>query len=290
MLDFCRRYAFNRLLIQIPWMPGTAQSMATLTADNPGPGSIQPQMLFKPQLAHLIAAAAADGIAAEALDGNPFMGRKQHWAETLASEQAIIDFNATLPAKARFAGIHWDIEPYTRADWKTSQRPQIMSEYLDLLSQAKQKLASEAPGLTLAVDIPFWYPHATTPDNSCVLEFNGVTKNFHQHIQDIVDYVGIMSYRRSADGPNGAIGLCDSELTYAEKIDKFVCPALETVKLDDTPQITFYGQPAEKFLAVQKAVWDKLQDRPGFGGMLIHFYPGVRAVLEPGTADRAAGN
>ena len=85
-----------------------------------------------------------------------------------------------------------------------------------------------------------WYDAKTDPKDNCVLEFNGQTKNLHQHIQDICDYVGIMSYRTSALGPNSVSQHIESELAYAEKINKKVCCALETIELKDTPQITFY--------------------------------------------------
>ena len=287
MLAFCKRHQFNRLLIQIPWTAGSAQSMATLTPANPAAVAAPPTLSYETQLKQLIEDAAKAGIAVEALDGDPFMGRKEHWAETLATEQALIDFNNTLPAGSKLAGIHWDIEPYTRADWKTAQREQIMVEYVQLLRQAKQMLTKQAPAMTLAVDVPFWYDK---PDDAGIgydVEIDGTKKNLHEAIQDAVDYVGIMSYRRSADGDNGVVALVQADLDYAEKIGKFVCPALETVELDDSPQITFYGQPTAAFLQTQQSVWTQLQDRPGFGGMLIHFYPGIRAVLEPQPAAQA---
>jgi hypothetical protein len=284
LLAFCRRQGFNRLLVQVPWKHGTAPVVQSPPSQkDPLTDGRHPQVAFPVEFARLIADAAKQHVVVEALDGEPYMGDRSAWPQTMATVDALVAFNATLPQGARLAGIHWDIEPYTRPDWKVqATRVPIETDYLQMLTDAKAKLAGT--GLTLAVDIPMWYDNKTAPDDNCIVTFNGQTKNFHQHIQDITDYVGIMSYRQKALGKNSASDMVANELAYAEQIGKRVCPAYETVRLDDTPTITFYGKPAEQLQAQRQALEAALGNRPGFGGMFIHCYPAVCAVLEPGTA------
>jgi len=285
MLDFCQRQGFNRLLVQIPWKPGTAQIVHPKPGQETAGTAIHPQINYADALTRLVVEAAKRHIAIEALDGAPTMGDKIHWPETLATLDAILAFNATLPADAKLAGIHWDIEPYVRPDWKVMEtRPQIELDYLQLLTDSKKKLVDSGSNLTLAVDIPMWYDNKTDPADNCVVTFNGQTKNFHEHIQDICDYVGIMSYRQKALGKNSASEQVANELAYAEKIGKFVVPAFETIQLKDTPQITFFGKDSATLLGERTKLIDLLKERPGFGGMFIHHYPSVKTILEPATA------
>ena len=111
------------------------------------------------------------------------------------------------------------------------------------------------------------------------MTFNGQTKNFHEHIQDITDYVGIMSYRQHALGTNSIVEQVANELAYAEKIGKFICPAFETVELKDTPQITFFGKSAVDLQTQRAALADAEKDRPGYGGMFVHNYPSLLPVM-----------
>ena len=117
--------------------------------------------------------------------------------------------------------------------------------------------------MTLSVDIPMWYDNKTDAKDNCVVAFNGQTKNFHEHIQDITDYVGIMSYRQKAMGPNSTSVHIASEMTYAEKIGKFVVPAFETIELKDTPQITFFGKDAATLLGERQKLMDAMKGPPG---------------------------
>ena len=192
MLAFFKTQGLNRMLLQVPWVKG---SMAAGT----------PAVDLQSQLGKLLDKAAAQGIAVEALDGSPAMGRKAHWETTAKSVDAILAFNKTRPAGAKFVGLHWDIEPYVMAEWKTPERTAIMTEYLDCLDQTKKALRAADPAMLLAVDIPMWYDVADEPGNSCRVTWHGAEKSLDQHTLDVCDYVGIMSYRRHATGPNGVV-------------------------------------------------------------------------------------
>lgn len=261
LFDFCKKYGFNRILLQI---------------------HLDPQLKFiqPEQWKRFLKQARLRGIAVEALDGAPDMARKANWDNTLKILEAVLEFNEAQPQDERFVGIHYDIEPYVSPTWKKGDqvtRHEMMMEYLEFLAKARQRLAAVTPHMVMAADIPMWYDRKPAEFS---IDFGGQTKNFHQHIQDLTDYIGIMSYRRKADGNNGVIAAVSDEMAYAEKIGKVVCPALETIKLKDEPTITFYGLPAERFWETKKAVESELSARPGFGGMLIHSYRGMRELLE----------
>ena len=288
LLAFATRQKLNRLLVQIPWAHGSAQVIRPMAAEVTDGQALHPAFADPAGYTRLVTEAAKRHISIEALDGTPTMGDAAHRAETLATVDAIVAFNRALPQNAKLAGIHWDIEPYTREEWKDSaQRTRIEEDYLQTLVEARQKLQDAGGHLTLSVDIPMWYDNKTEPGDNCIVTFNGQTKNFHKHIQDIADYVGIMSYRQHALGRNSTMEMIANELAYAEQIGKFVCPAFETIKLEDTPQITFFGKPAATLLAEKQKLQDELKNRPGYGGMFIHHYDSLRAVLEPDGASAA---
>lgn len=266
LLDFCEQYGFNRLLVQVH-------------LDRQGD---QLAMRYPQAYRSLIVEAAARGIAVEALDGAKDMAMRENWPQTLQILDLILAFNDSLPDDAKLAGVHYDIEPYIMDEWKQSdeQRQQIMHDLLAFYVQARERIDAKGDGMTLACDIPFWYDNKTTPGDNCTIEFNGETKNLHEHIQDICDYIGIMSYRRHATGRNSVTAVVEKELAYADQIGKFVTPALETIQLRDVPQITFYGQSPEQFWQTKQQVESTLEDHPGFGGVLIHCYYGARDLLE----------
>ncbi len=271
LLGFCEKHGYNLVLMQVH------------LDDNSGTPVFRDPVAMR----KLVIDAAARGIAVEALNGEKSMALEENWPRTLAILDAILTFNETLPDNAKLAGVHYDIEPYLLPEWKEGgeKRLKIMEDLLAFYVLAKAKI--ERQGMALACDIPFWFDEKVSEGDSCILEFNSETKNLHQHIQDLCDYVGIMSYRRHATGNNSVTQHVESELAYAEKIGKLVMTALETVELKDVPQITFYGQPEEDFWNTQAEVIEALKDRPGFGGMLTHCWSGMREMMEIGKTESA---
>ena len=267
MLDFCEKYGFNRLLVQVHDVKGAP----TYT------------IRFPRELARLIREAGKRGIAVEALDGAKDMAFAKNHAKSLEKLDRLIDLNQSLPEGERFVGIHYDIEPYTSDKWNqgSEARLTVMKDLLDYYALVRQKLNDRGSKMLLACDIPMWYDNKTAPDDNCILEYDGQTKNLHEHIQDLCDYVGIMSYRTHAVGPNSVNEQIANELAYAERIGKKVCPALETIELKDSPKITFFGSSPEAFWKQARLIQETDGDRPGCAGLLIHCYRCVRELLEP---------
>ena len=270
LLAFCQRHGINRLLLQVHYA-----------------SSSDPPVIEQPQrYAELIAKAARLGIGVEALDGEKSMGLSENQPRTLAVLDAILELNKSLPEGSRFVGVHYDIEPYLLEDWSVAvRRPVIIKDLLDYYVLAKERIRAADPEMTLSCDIPFWFDTQTSEDGlPLAVEFAGEIKPAQQHIQDICDYIGIMSYRRNAVGPNSITALVADERAYAAKIGKTVCAAVETGEYPAVPTISFYGQPASVFKDNFSLAWQTLENEPGFGGMLIHCYPFVRDILEPGAA------
>jgi hypothetical protein len=265
LLDFCERFGFNLVLIQIH----EDKQAEEYTIKYPG------------ELTQLVAEAAGRGISVEALDGANNMAFAANQPRTLSMLDALIDLNQSMPEGKRLTGVHYDIEPYTSAPWKAGQasRDVVMTDLLEFYVKARQKLDDRGSQMTLSSDIPMWYDAKTAEDDHCIVTFQGQTKNLHQHIQDLCDYVGIMSYRQRAVGPNSASELIANELAYAEKIGKRICAALETIELEETPQITFYGKSPDALWEQVSLLGKNHAGRPGYAGVLLHCYRGLRDLL-----------
>ncbi len=266
LLDFCQRHDINLLLMQV----------------HQTDKETDPKITYPEKLARLIREAAKRGIVVEALDGAKDMAMAENQEHTLGILDMIITFNQSLPKGERFVAVHYDIEPYLLPGWKEGQesRNVIMRDLLDYYSKAREKLDERGSEMLLACDIPMWYDVKTEPGDSCIIEYNGQTKNLHMHIQDICDYIGIMSYRTHAVGNNSITYMVENELAYAESIGKKVCAAFEVSKLENTPQISFYGWEPEKFLEQYNLTRSTLAERPGYGGVLIQSVRALRAMLE----------
>ena len=133
--------------------------------------------------------------------------------------------------------------------------------------------------MALAASIPFWYDQKTGNDDSCVLAYGGQRKNFHEHIQDLTDYVAIMSYRRHATGDDSIGHHIEVERAYAEWIGRRVCAGLETLEIKDRPEVSFHGLPPSEFWFQKEKIDQALGDRGGFGGVIVHSYETFRPYL-----------
>ncbi len=224
----------------------------------------------------LLAAAHAAGIMVEALDGEKAMAFAENQALTLRKLDAVLAFHRSLPAGQGFSGFHYDIEPYLSQRWKSGDLDGVMRETLETFATMRTKVKAADPALTISHDIPAWY----NAKPALQFEFNGVRKNFHEHIQDLSDYIGVMSYRTKATGPNSVLAISTEELAYAAGIDRKAYVSLETVLLKEDPKITFYGRTAAEFLTTLREIQDAAANEPGFGGVLLHQYRTLRTLLE----------
>ncbi len=257
LLEFCRAHGIGRIFVEVTF---TGDSGSRELANQAG-------------LRDLLQKAADAGVGVEALDGHKEMSLEKCRADTLQRLDAVLAFQAALPVSARFAGLHYDMEPYLGERWKLGDEQGVMRETLETMAAIREKV-TPAAGLTLAYDIPSWYDRH--PD-TLTIRFQGAEKNFHQHIQDLSDYIGIMSYRREAEA---IVEICAAEFAYGEKVGKKVYPAMETGRLKEEPEITFYGATPEVFIGVLKEVQDAKRSSPSYGGVFLHYYESLRELLD----------
>ena len=259
MLDFCLSHGISHVFMQVHY-------------EKVGEG--QYRLADQQAWADLLAEAGAIGVKVEALDGEGSMAFSENHGNALARLQAVLDFHLSQPFNARFSGIHYDIEPYGTTRWKSGDHKAISRELLDILAQMRAATAKADPGLTFANDIPFWYDG----NEDYMIEFNGERKYLNEHIQDISDYIGIMSYRTKVEGSNSIIDITLGELAYGVKIGRPVFLSIETVELNDTPQITFFGKSEVEVASAIRKLAKELKHYPSFGGIFIHEYETLKLI------------
>ncbi len=247
----------------------------------------QPILRDAEALRDLILLAGQSNITTAALRGHSKMFLSKNHERTLRELRAIIAFNETLPGDASFKGVKYDVEPYCTKEWKAegTTLEAAMRDYLAFLLKARSVLREEAPRLWLAVDTPFWWDK-----DEFVLDFEGQRKRFNEHVQDLTDFIVVMSYRRS---PQEVLACVEGERKYARRIRKVVYPSLETIKLEKDPHISFWGLPNEEIWNVVPQLLKVAEGDPAIGGVMIHCYRGLVEKLnesppnkpEPATSE-----
>jgi hypothetical protein len=228
----------------------------------------------------LIRLAGEHNITTAALRGNPRMFFSRNHEKGLGELRAMIAFSRTLPQETLFRGIKYDVEPYLTEEWKAKgkSRETVMGDYLSFLHMAGSILDEKAPQMWLAADTPFWWDK-----DELILDFGGQRKRLNEHVQDLTDYIAIMSYRRSA---NEVLHCVQGERRYAEKIRKVIFPSLETVKLKKNPQFSFHGMPKEELWKVVPRLMETAKEDPAIGGVMIHCYRGLVEMSQKEIAEK----
>jgi len=258
LVRFCVRHHINHLDVQVRF-----------SKDGPNPRVRNEEALRK-----LILLAGRHNITTAALRGSPrmFSARNHEWS--LRELNAIIAFGESLPQKSLLKGVKYDVEPYLTREWGEKGKPlnALMHDYLLFLRKARMVLQERAPHLWLAVDTPFWWDK-----EEFALEFEGERKRFNEHIQDLTDFIVIMSYRSSA---KQVLGVVENELRYAERIDKKIFLSLETNRLERDQKISFWGLPKEDLQETISVLLRKAKEELAIGGLMIHSYRGLAEKLD----------
>jgi hypothetical protein len=229
LVDFCTRRGFTDLFLQLP------NDAARL-----GPAG---EVVLEPQRwAPFLTRLGRAGLRAHALDGARHFALAENHPRVLKTVENVVRYNATATQGARFSGFHFDIEPYLLPGFQGPRRERILSAWLDLVAGIASR--GKAAGMTVGVDIPFWYDSPDEFDGQLLLvDFNGRRKPASEHVLDLVDHVGVMDYRTVAYGADGFVGLAEGELQYAAATGKRVFVGLETTDLPDEDLVEFEGAP-----------------------------------------------
>jgi hypothetical protein len=107
-------------------------------------------VLDHPRLPEMVAALHGEGIRIEALFGEAAWYQPERRASMLAEIEAVSAYNARVPAAARFAAVHLDIEPHQLPQNKGDHR--FLPALAETLAEARTR--ASARGLDTSVDLP----------------------------------------------------------------------------------------------------------------------------------------
>jgi hypothetical protein len=209
LLSFSRRQNIGTLWIQV-------------ARRDEGSGSRDLALRHEAEWRLLLADAHREGITIEALDGAPYYALKEYHEIPLGLVDAVIAFNDASKPAERFDGIHFNNEPYLLPGWSDpDERREILKEFLELNAEVTRR-AHARSSMVFGVDLPFWWPYINdrTGRPHAEVEFRGTTKAASFHCVDLLDNVGIMDYRNSAQGSDGMIAHARALLSYAESASR----------------------------------------------------------------------
>ncbi len=230
---------------------------------------------------NLLRDATAQGIRVHALAGDPMHTLRENHGKVLGRVEALAAFNKSAGPSARFAGLHFDIEPHALPAWKIAtdeEKCVLLTQFVEVNVAAAELLRARAPGVLYGTDIVFWLDKVK-PDGTPAypVTFRGLAKDAAKHLLDVVDNVGIMSYRDTAEGANGIISLVEKTIAYA---DTAKGRALIGVKMADIgPKMEgFFGHTEQEMDAEVLKVEKAYSAHRGYAGIAYFMYAAYKAM------------
>ena len=205
-----------------------------------------------------------------------FLAGASNWATTRQGTgynyiQKVIDFNAEASSdKEKFAGIQFDVEPYTLDAWDANK--DSVWGLFNTFADSCQKIvdASADTSLYFGIAIPRWY------DSDNHFGVNGL-KDF----QSKIDYVAIMDY---VDNTGNVVNDALDEIKNAESLSKKVWVGVETKELD-TPSSTFYEEGVVYMEDVLTKATNVFSNYESFEGIAIHSYKYYKSQILTDVTD-----
>ena len=249
LLDFCEQEQINQLWMQLDYK---IEPVGLSIGDRAARCQIANEVTWR----RFLGKAHERKIRVDALDGAPEYAIAENHQVPLAVVDAVIKFNASSPRDQRFDGIHFDNEPYLLLGWEDQRlREQILEEFLQLNVECQRRVAAARKSreeFRFGVDIPFWWQEKEDPAASFPgdVTFQGVRQPASFHCLDLLDVVGIMNYRDTADGPDGMIYHGRGILKHRpEKKQAEVYMGIETIAAEPAEVQFILGLPKEQFRA-----------------------------------------
>ncbi len=128
-------------------------------------------------------------------------------------------------------------------------------------------------------DTPFW-----CDKDEFVLDFLGEKKLFSEHVQDVTDFIVIMSYRRST---GQVLRTVENELRYARQINKVIFLSLEVSQLMKDGYISFWGLPVKVLWNVVPQLLEIAKADQAMGGVMIHCYRSLVEILRNNSTNKS---
>jgi hypothetical protein len=222
---------------------------------------------------------------------------------------ALIAFNANVPAAARFVGFMADQEPQDHAAypsasfhneladsqlsttvtgvWKATpaaDREALMVDWVSFFQTAHTKL--KAANLRTAGSMVFWVDsYAGEPVQVTYPNAQGVSvrKPVSQHLMRFIDDYVVMTYNVD---PANAASRATSALAYASSLPVLSRPrvsaSMETHTLGEPNRVSYADVPAKNFKSVvlqdRTIIRTTLSGYSAFGGVSLHDYSGWKVM------------
>lgn len=250
LFQFCKRENVDQLWIQILYRIEPNVDL-TATADSEGlPEGLQCHVQHPDKFRQFLAQAHQHAIKVHALDGYPEFAQKIYHAMPLAIVDGVIAFNKASKPAEKFDGIHFDNEPYLIAGTRDADRyREILREFLTLNAECQRRVRKYSD-MVFGIDIPFFWHETDAKTGKAIgeVEFNGKVQAASYHCIDLLDNVGIMNYRDTADGADGMIAHGQDLLAYGDKIGKAkIYMGIETFSYEPTLCWFALGLPRDAF-------------------------------------------
>lgn len=223
-------------------------------------------------------AAHAKAIRVHTLGGDPAHTLTKNHERVLAMADGILAFNQ---AGEPLDGMHLDVEPHALPAWKKStdaEKGDLLTHFVDLHTKVAEKLHTADPRLQYGADIVFWL-NKQKPDGSIAypVTYRGVTKDPAALLLDVVDNVGIMSYRDKTEGKNGIIAIVEKTIAAA---DRARGRAFVGVKIADIGPRNegFFGRTEAEMMGELKKVDDAYAGHRGYAGLCFFTYEAFKVM------------
>jgi hypothetical protein len=268
LLEFCRARDITDLFWQAQFTAGDTSNTVVVAS--------------APVVRQFLREANGRGLRVHALSGDPSHVRPQNYGRVLARVEATVAFNEAGAAAERFAGVHFDIEPHGLPDWKSAslaERCRLLTQLVEVNAAAVERLRSRAPGMLYGADITFWFDKVKEDGSpEYPVTFRGVTKDATKHLLGLVDNVGIMSYRNTAEGRNGIIRLVENTIAHADGGTRG--RAFVGVKMADIGprNETFHGRTEAEMTRALESVEKAYAGHRGFAGLAYFHYAAYREM------------
>jgi len=245
LFDCCTEQGIDEVWVQLVY---AFDELATGNSDSAPTVSIQ----LRPELGDFLRRAHARGIRVHALDGAAHYSQRTHHWIPLAVVDGVIAFNRLNAPEERFDGVHFDNEPYLLVGWiDPVLREEILLEFLELNAECQRRIRANS-SMQFGIDIPFWWQEMDVASGRAIgeVEFRGKRQAASFHCLEMLDNVGVMNYRDTADGADGMIAHGRTLLAFADRVDRAtVFMGVETFQSPPTTVCFAVGLPRAAFFS-----------------------------------------
>lgn len=221
-------------------------------------------------LASFASSMHSGGIEVHALFGDARWGLPGEHRRALDVARSIHAYDDEASPAEKLDGIQDDSEVYTLATWAFNPFG-MLEGYLELMGRISRLSSGR---LTLGAAVPCWFTDEVTGGGKC-----GGTGTLGERLLEVLDYVALMSYRDSAEGPDGTISMSLPFVEAAATAGKKAFVGQETQPGLVPPNISFHGM-SEEYTRGEFAKIDAFfAGHPGYAGIAVHQYRSYRGLL-----------